>query len=75
MLDLASSQLDYVFGKNPLNQNYIVGERSNSPLYPHSAPASGARSLTEAIEDPTDLSNAHTIYGGNTIILTTCLRY
>lgn len=48
-----------------MKQNYIVGERSNSPKYPHSAPASGFASLGDAINNPTDLSQAHTIYGGN----------
>lgn len=62
--DFANSQIDYIFGKNPLNQNYIVGERSNSPKFPHSAPASGFSSLKEALKHPQDLSKAHTIYGG-----------
>ncbi|KAI8639883.1 Six-hairpin glycosidase-like protein [Parasitella parasitica] len=61
--DFANSQIDYIFGKNPLNQNYVVGERSNSPKYPHSAPASGFTSLKEALKNPQDLSRAHTIYG------------
>ncbi|KAI7896105.1 Six-hairpin glycosidase-like protein [Mucor mucedo] len=61
--DLAKSQLDYVFGKNPIEQNYIVGERSNSPKYPHSAPASGFASLAQAISNPTDRSKSHVIYG------------
>ncbi|KAL9558028.1 hypothetical protein PS6_001498 [Mucor atramentarius] len=61
--DFANSQIDYIFGKNPLNQHYVVGERSNSPKYPHSAPASGFNSLKEALKHPQDLSRAHTIYG------------
>lgn len=64
MLDLANSQLDYILGKNPLNQNYVVGELPNSPKYPHSASASGFKSLDDAIKNPSDLSQAHTIYGG-----------
>lgn len=47
-----------------MKQNYIIGERSNSPKYPHSAPASGFASLADAINNPTDLSHAHIIYGG-----------
>ncbi|GAN09646.1 glycoside hydrolase family 9 protein [Mucor ambiguus] len=62
--DFANSQIDYIFGKNPINQHYVVGERSNSPKYPHSAPASGFTSLKEALKHPEDLSRAHTIYGG-----------
>lgn len=62
--DFANSQINYIFGKNPLNQNYIVGERSNSPKFPHSAPASGFSSLKEALKHPQDISRAHTIYGG-----------
>ncbi|KAI9481618.1 MAG: family 9 glycosyl hydrolase [Benjaminiella poitrasii] len=46
--ELAESQLDYIFGKNPMNQNYIVGVRDNSPKNPHSAPASGYASLKDA---------------------------
>ncbi|KAG1444850.1 hypothetical protein G6F56_010131 [Rhizopus delemar] len=61
--NLAHTQLDYIFGKNPLEQNYVVGERSNSPKYPHSALAAGFTSLAEAIANPTDLSHSHTIYG------------
>ncbi|KAI8983541.1 Six-hairpin glycosidase-like protein [Pilobolus umbonatus] len=61
--DMAFSQLDYIFGKNPINQNYIVGARENSPKYPHSAPASGFPSLKYAIEHPKDLSRANVIYG------------
>ncbi|KAG1516563.1 hypothetical protein G6F53_002064 [Rhizopus delemar] len=61
--DLANSQLDYIFGKNPAQQNYVVGERPNSPKYPHSALAAGFASLAEAVVKPTDLTRAHTIYG------------
>ncbi|GAA5802760.1 hypothetical protein HPULCUR_008235 [Helicostylum pulchrum] len=61
--DLANSQLDYILGKNPLNQNYVVGELSNSPKYPHSASASGFKTLDGAIKNPSDLSQAHIIYG------------
>ncbi|KAI8095551.1 Six-hairpin glycosidase-like protein [Thamnidium elegans] len=61
--DLANSQLDYIFGKNPINQNYVVGELPNSPKYPHSASASGFKTLNEAIKNPSDLSQAHIIYG------------
>lgn len=64
-LDLANSQLDYIFGKNPIQQNYVVGERPNSPKYPHSALAAGFASLAEAVVKPTDLTSARTIYGGN----------
>lgn len=53
-----------MFGKNPIEQNYIVGERSNSPKYPHSAPASGFASLAQAISNPSDRSKSHVIYGG-----------
>ncbi|KAI9276405.1 Six-hairpin glycosidase-like protein [Sporodiniella umbellata] len=60
---LAFQQLDYIFGKNPIEQNYVVGERPNSPKYPHSALAAGFRSLTEAFARPNDTSQAHTIYG------------
>lgn len=63
--DFANGQIDYIFGKNPINQHYVVGERSNSPKYPHSAPASGFTSLKEALKHPYDRSRAHTIYGGN----------
>ncbi|KAL0144093.1 glycoside hydrolase family 9 protein [Mucor lusitanicus] len=62
--DFANGQIDYIFGKNPINQHYVVGERSNSPKYPHSAPASGFTSLKEALKHPYDRSRAHTIYGG-----------
>ncbi|CAO3653110.1 unnamed protein product [Mucor fragilis] len=61
--DVANGQIDYIFGRNPINQHYVVGERSNSPKYPHSAPASGFTSLKEALKHPEDLSRAHTIYG------------
>ncbi|KAG0939102.1 hypothetical protein G6F57_006444 [Rhizopus arrhizus] len=61
--DLANSQLDYIFGKNPIQQNYVVGERPNSPKYPHSALAAGFASLAEAVVKPTDLTSARTIYG------------
>ncbi|KAG1150040.1 hypothetical protein G6F38_002333 [Rhizopus arrhizus] len=61
--DLANTQLDYIFGKNPIQQNYVVGERPNSPKYPHSALAAGFASLAEAVVKPTDLTSAHTIYG------------
>ncbi|RCH87102.1 hypothetical protein CU097_002569 [Rhizopus azygosporus] len=61
--DLAIRQLNYMFGMNPINQNYIVGERPNSPKYPHSALAAGFNSLADAIASPTDLSHSHTIYG------------
>ncbi|KAF1802824.1 Six-hairpin glycosidase-like protein, partial [Mucor lusitanicus] len=61
--DFANGQIDYIFGKNPINQHYVVGERSNSPKYPHSAPASGFTSLKEALKHPYDRSRAHTIYG------------
>lgn len=64
--DSANSQINYIFGNNPLNQNYIMGERSNSPKFLHSAPASGFSSLKEALKHPQDLSRAHTIYGGKT---------
>ncbi|KAL9557059.1 hypothetical protein MBANPS3_001585 [Mucor bainieri] len=63
IVEFANSQIDYIFGKNPINQHYVVGERSNSPKYPHSAPASGFTSLKEALKHPDDLSRAHTIYG------------
>lgn len=61
--DVANSQIDYIFGKNPIKQHYVVGEQPNSPKYPHSAPASGFNSLKEALKHPEDLSRAHTIYG------------
>ena len=64
IVDFANGQIDYIFGRNPINQHYVVGERSNSPKYPHSAPASGFISLKEALKHPEDLSRAHTIYGG-----------
>ncbi|KAI8967592.1 Six-hairpin glycosidase-like protein [Mycotypha africana] len=61
--DLAQSQLDYVFGMNPIHQNYVVGERPNSPRFPHSAPASGFTSLAEAAMKAGDRSHAKTIHG------------
>lgn len=69
---------------NPIQQNYVVGERDNSPKYPHSALSAGFSSLAEAIANPTDLSHSHTIYGGNSrkaLIwdffnnFTTCISY
>ncbi|KAG1646358.1 hypothetical protein G6F44_000919 [Rhizopus delemar] len=61
--ELANKQLNYIFGMNPIQQNYVVGERDNSPKYPHSALSAGFSSLAEAIANPTDLSHSHTIYG------------
>lgn len=61
--ELAKSQLDYIFGKNPMDQNYVVGARLNSPKYPHSAPASGFKDLNEALATPSNLLNSHVIYG------------
>lgn len=69
IIDLAIRQLNYMFGMNPINQNYIVGERPNSPKYPHSALAAGFNSLADAIASPTDLSHSHTIYGGKKIYM------
>lgn len=62
--ELAKSQLSYIFGNNPMSQNYVVGERLNSPKYPHSAPASGFKDLNDALRAPGTLLNSHVIYGG-----------
>ncbi|KAG0380483.1 hypothetical protein BGX24_007967 [Mortierella sp. AD032] len=39
--DFALKQVEYLLGENPERTPYIVGVHPNSPLNPHSAPASG----------------------------------
>ncbi|KAI8381076.1 Six-hairpin glycosidase-like protein [Radiomyces spectabilis] len=56
----AQRQLDYAFGKNPSQQNFIVGERPNSPKNPHHAGASGTVGFLH-INSTTP--SAHILYG------------
>ncbi|KAF4602221.1 hypothetical protein EYR40_005426 [Pleurotus pulmonarius] len=51
-LTTAQTQIDYVLGKNPMSVPYVVGMNPNSPLNPHSAPASGGTSVEKIDTDP-----------------------
>ncbi|CAO1631634.1 unnamed protein product [Sympodiomycopsis kandeliae] len=57
----AQSQIDYTFGKNPLNTVYQVGLHPNSPVNPHSALASGGDDLQNINTDPPE--ELHVLYG------------
>jgi endoglucanase len=58
---LANSQLNYILGKNPLNQNYIVGEGPESPRFPHSALTNSGPSINP---NSTDIPFPNVLYGG-----------
>ncbi|KAF7722964.1 hypothetical protein EC973_002475 [Apophysomyces ossiformis] len=58
--EAAESQLRYIFGENPIHQNYVVGESPNSPKYPHHAGASGVTGLQEMRQSALP---AHVLYG------------
>ncbi|KAI8882440.1 glycoside hydrolase family 9 protein, partial [Backusella circina FSU 941] len=57
---LANSQLNYVLGKNPIKQNYVVGEGPDSPRYPHSALANPD---TGIYPNSTDIPLTNVLYG------------
>lgn len=57
----AQSQIDYTFGKNPLNTVYQVGIHPNSPVNPHSALASGGTDATNINNSPPQ--ELHVLYG------------
>lgn len=57
----AQSQIDYTFGKNPLNTVYQVGLHPNSPVNPHSALASGGDDLQNINTEPPQ--ELHVLYG------------
>ncbi|KAG0309040.1 hypothetical protein BGZ98_005545 [Dissophora globulifera] len=57
----ANGQIDYLLGNNPEKTPYVVGVHSNSPINPHSAPASGGNSADTL--DTFPVKEAYTIYG------------
>ncbi|KAF9579477.1 hypothetical protein BGW38_004247, partial [Lunasporangiospora selenospora] len=59
--EFVTSQVDYLLGSNPLKTPYVVGVHPNSPINPHSAPASGGVSADSIDTDP--VKEAYTIYG------------
>ncbi|CAG8459133.1 8041_t:CDS:10 [Cetraspora pellucida] len=54
------SQIDYLFGKNPLKMFYVVAVHPNSPKNPHHAGASGGTNV-ENLSDPVDTK--YPLYG------------
>lgn len=57
----ALGQINYLLGDNPLKTPYIVGVHPNSPINPHSAPASGGNSADTIDTFPE--KETYTIYG------------
>ncbi|KAI9239036.1 MAG: Six-hairpin glycosidase-like protein [Podila humilis] len=57
----ALNQINYLLGDNPEKTPYIVGVHPNSPINPHSAPASGGVSVDNIDSDP--VKELRTIYG------------
>ncbi|KAG0259225.1 hypothetical protein BG011_002780 [Mortierella polycephala] len=57
----ALGQINYLLGANPLKTPYIVGVHHNSPINPHSAPASGGISVDSIDTFPE--KETYTIYG------------
>ncbi|KAF9978181.1 hypothetical protein BGZ75_010122 [Mortierella antarctica] len=57
----ALGQINYLLGDNPLKTPYIVGVHPNSPINPHSAPASGGTSADTIDSFPE--KETYTIYG------------
>ncbi|KAF9406137.1 hypothetical protein BGZ94_003228 [Podila epigama] len=59
--EFALSQIKYILGDNPEKTPYIVGVHPNSPVNPHSAPASGGTSADDI--DTVPEVELYTIYG------------
>ncbi|KAF9423030.1 hypothetical protein BGZ76_003708 [Entomortierella beljakovae] len=59
--DFALGQINYLLGDNPLKTPYVVGVHPNSPINPHSAPASGGYDIGTIDTSPEQV--AYTIYG------------
>ncbi|KAG0216394.1 hypothetical protein BGX28_002864 [Mortierella sp. GBA30] len=57
----ALGQINYLLGDNPMKTPYIVGVHPNSPINPHSAPASGGISADTI--DTYPVKETYTIYG------------
>lgn len=57
----ALGQINYLLGDNPEKTPYVVGVHHNSPINPHSAPASGGNDPGNIDTDP--VREKYTIYG------------
>ena len=60
--DLADSQIDYVFGRNPRGIPYVVGVSEKSPKNPQSAMASGGNDIGNVDRSPEKMMRV--LYGG-----------
>ncbi|CAG8686309.1 12751_t:CDS:2, partial [Cetraspora pellucida] len=56
----SDSQIDYLFGANPMNMFYIVSVHPNSPKNPHHAGAHGGTNVAN-LSDP--INTKHPLYG------------
>lgn len=59
--NFAHQQINYALGQNPMNIPYVVGQHPNSPVNPHSAPASGGSDIGNIDHSPE--VEAYVIYG------------
>src|SRR6266511_3320934 len=58
--DFANSQINYLFGNNPLKTPYVVGVHPNSPQNPHHAGAHGGKNVGNLNDPP---QTQHILYG------------
>ncbi|CAG8707533.1 9435_t:CDS:2 [Cetraspora pellucida] len=58
--NFSASQIDYLFGANPMNIFYIVSVHPNSPKNPHHAGAHGGTNVAN-LSDP--INTRHPLYG------------